>query len=204
MFSDHLQQVIILQNCCERCTLTTWLPSARMVAESPNSGDYFYLGLTLRKNLATCFGLTLMASVCLLNIPGLFLTDFDQFFPLWDQWRGDFFRRRGWLDLVYFSFMLYFLFTGNSMNNKGKVRSQMMFDVIYLFHFQWEKRYFWILFSGITMVKQCKLFYFCAFILLFFFLGPGSRPINNFSYFMPLNVLLPCSFSMFRWLVQEL
>ena len=49
-----------------------------MAAESPNSGDYFYLGLTSRKNLATCFGLTLMAAVCLLNIPGLFLTDFDR------------------------------------------------------------------------------------------------------------------------------
>ena len=53
-----------------------------MAAESPNSGDYFYLGLTSRKNLATCFGLTLMAVVCLLNIPGLFLTDFDQVFSV--------------------------------------------------------------------------------------------------------------------------
>ena len=53
-----------------------------MAAESPNSGDYFYLGLTSRKNLATCFGLTLMAAVCLLNIPGLFLTDFDRVFFL--------------------------------------------------------------------------------------------------------------------------
>ena len=51
-----------------------------MAAESPNSGDYFYLGLTSRKNLATCFGLTLMAAVCLLNIPGLFWTDFDRVF----------------------------------------------------------------------------------------------------------------------------
>ena len=55
---------------------------ARMAAESPNSGDYFYLGLTSRKNLATCFGLTLMAAVCLLNIPGLFLTDFDRVFSV--------------------------------------------------------------------------------------------------------------------------
>ena len=53
-----------------------------MAAESPNSGDYFYLGLTSRKNLATCFGLTLMAAVCLLNIPGLFLTDFDRVFSV--------------------------------------------------------------------------------------------------------------------------
>ena len=51
-----------------------------MAAESPNSGDYFYLGLTSRKNMATCFGLTLIAALCLLNIPGLFLTDFDLFF----------------------------------------------------------------------------------------------------------------------------
>ena len=49
-----------------------------MAAESPNSGDYFYLGLTSRKNLVTCFGLMLMAVVCLLNIPGLFFTDFDR------------------------------------------------------------------------------------------------------------------------------
>ena len=41
-----------------------------MAVESPNSGDYFY------------FGLTLMAAVCLLNIPGLFLTDFDQVFSV--------------------------------------------------------------------------------------------------------------------------
>ena len=53
-----------------------------MAAESPNSGDYFYLGLTSRKNLATCFDLTLMAAVCLLNIPGLFLTDFDRVFSV--------------------------------------------------------------------------------------------------------------------------
>ena len=53
-----------------------------MAAESPNSGDYFYLGLTLRKILATCFGLTFMAAVCLLNIPGLFLTDFDRVFTV--------------------------------------------------------------------------------------------------------------------------
>ena len=53
---------------------------ARMAAESTNLGDYFYLRLTSRKNLATSFGLTLIAAVCLLNIPGLFVTDFDRVF----------------------------------------------------------------------------------------------------------------------------
>ena len=87
-----------------------------MAAESPNSGDYFYLGLTSQKNLATCFGLTLMAAVCLLNIPGLFLTDFDRVFSVVRQVKRFLQKKRMVRSSILFFYVI-FLFTGDSMNN---------------------------------------------------------------------------------------
>ena len=82
-----------------------------MADESPNSGDYFYLGLTSRKNLATCFGLTLMAAVCLLNIPGLFLTDFDQvFFSVVRLVKRRFLQKRMVRSSILFSYVIFFIY----------------------------------------------------------------------------------------------
>ena len=88
-----------------------------MAAESPNSGNYFYLGLTSRKNLATFFGLTLMAAVCLLNIPGLFLTDFDRVFSVVRPVKRRFLLQKRMVRSSIPFFYVYFLFTGDSMNN---------------------------------------------------------------------------------------
>ena len=83
-----------------------------MAAESPNSGDYFYLGLTLRKNLATCFGL--MAAVCLLNIPGLFLTDFDRVFSVVRPVKRRFLQKKRMVrSSILFFYVIFFLFTGD-------------------------------------------------------------------------------------------
>ena len=88
-----------------------------MAAESPNSGDYFYLGLTSRKNLATCFGLMLIAAVCLLNIPGLFLTDFDRVFSVVRPVKRRFLQKKRMVRSSILFFYVTFLFTGDSMNN---------------------------------------------------------------------------------------
>ena len=88
-----------------------------MAAKSPNSGDYFYLGLTSRKNLATCFSLTLMAVVCLLNIPGLFLTDFDRVFSVVRPVKRRFLQKKRIVRSSILFFYVTFLFTGDSMNN---------------------------------------------------------------------------------------
>ena len=83
---------------------------ARMAAESPNSGDYFYLRLTSRKNLAKCLGLTLMAAVCLLNIPGLFLTDFDRVFSVVRPVKRRFLQKKRMVrSSILFFYVIFFL-----------------------------------------------------------------------------------------------
>ena len=82
-----------------------------MAAESPNLGDYFYLGLTSRKNLATCFGLTLMAAVCLLNIPGLFLTDFDLDFSVVRPVKRRFLQKKRMVrSSILFFYVIFFIY----------------------------------------------------------------------------------------------
>ena len=52
-----------------------------MAAESlPEFGRLFLSRFDIAKKSGNMFRLTLMAAVCLLNIPGLFLTDFDWVF----------------------------------------------------------------------------------------------------------------------------
>ena len=82
-----------------------------MAAESPNSGDYFYLGLTSRKNLATCFGLMFMAAVCLLNIPGLFLTDFKRVFSVVRPVKRRFLQKKRMVrSSILFFYVIFFIY----------------------------------------------------------------------------------------------
>ena len=80
-----------------------------MAAESPNRGNYFYLGLTSKKT-GNLFRFGINGCRLFTNIPGLFLTVSDHVFSVVRPVKRRFLQKKRMLDLVYFSFMLYSLY----------------------------------------------------------------------------------------------